>query len=167
MVTPERKAAINPNTQAMTEAISLARKISSRIKPSRKWEPLTRTEDQMDGSQVWENRLYEVTLRSHDSGWPLGSGEWKQIGISRKDGEPGHDWRDYQRIKNQLCGDEWEAVELYPAESRLLDPSSYFMLWCAPKIPVGIFTGRKVASPSTCIAPQRGWARGDEPKELR
>jgi hypothetical protein len=35
-----------------------------------------------------------------------------------------HDWRDLQRIKNQLVGPECEAVELYPAESRKVDTAN-------------------------------------------
>lgn len=148
----------------MEEMIREARKISSLIKPSRKWQVLTPAELQVDGSQVWENYLFEVTVRIHKEGWPLGGGEWVQIGISSKDGEPRHDWREFQRIKNQLLGDEWEAVELYPAESRLLDPSNYYMLWCAPKIPIGKFVGRKIMDSKTCIAPQRDWHKDDAPK---
>jgi len=42
-----------------------------------------------------------------------------------------------------------------------------FMLWCAPKIPIGKYEGRKVMGPKTCIAPQRGWESGTEPPELK
>jgi len=89
------------------------------------------------------------------------------LGIYCADGEPRHDWRDFQRIKNQLCGPEWEALELYPAESRLIDPSNYYLLWCAPKIPIGMYEGRRFLDSTTCLAPQRDWAKGDEPQELR
>jgi hypothetical protein len=40
-----------------------------------------------------------------------------------------HDWRDLQRIKNELVGPECEAVELYPAESRLVDTANQYHLW--------------------------------------
>jgi hypothetical protein len=89
------------------------------------------------------------------------------LGISCHDGEARHDWREFQRIKNDIAGPEWEAVELYPAESRLLDPSNYYSLWCFPKVPLGKHYGRVIAAPYNCIAPQRGWAKGDEPKELK
>ncbi len=145
------------------EFIALARRISARLKPSRRFQPLKPVDYPPDGMEVWENDLYEVTVRTHKEGWPLGGGNWVQIGICCVDGEPRHDWRDFQAIKNQLCGEEWEAVELYPAESRLVDPSNYYILFCAPKIPIGINHGRTIQGPATCVAPQRGWARGCEP----
>ena len=39
------------------------------------------------------------------------------------------DWRHRQLIKNQLLGEECEAVEIYPAESRLNDTSNKYHLW--------------------------------------
>jgi hypothetical protein len=144
----------------------LARKISARIKASRKFQPLKWSQEIMpDGAQIWDNDLYSVTVRIHKDGWPLGGGPWVQLGISCHDGEPRHDWRDFQAIKNQLCGPEYEAVELYPAESRLLDPSNYFILFCAPKIPLGIYQGRRFSNATNCMAPQRAWAKGEEPPE--
>jgi len=46
------------------------------------------------------------------------------ITVQRLDGQPARDWRDLQRIKNELVGAEREAVELYPQESRLMDMSN-------------------------------------------
>jgi hypothetical protein len=145
------------------EFIALARRISARLKPSRKFQVLKPADLWKEGVQVWENDLYEITVRIHHEGWPLGGGPWVQLGICCLDGEPRHDWRDFQMIKNQLCGEEWEAVELFPAESRLCDPSNYYILWCAPKIPLGMNNGRTIQTPTTCMAPQRGWAAGSEP----
>ena len=42
-----------------------------------------------------------------------------------------HDWRELQQIKNAICGEEIEAVELYPA-SRLVDTSNQYHLWALP-----------------------------------
>jgi hypothetical protein len=47
-----------------------------------------------------------------------------------------HDWRDFQRIKNELIGPEAEALEIYPAESRLVDTSNQFHLWCVEGLQV-------------------------------
>jgi hypothetical protein len=54
------------------------------------------------------------------------------LSIRRHDGEPCHDWRDFQRIKNEVAGEDVEAVELYPAESRLVDNANIYWLWCKP-----------------------------------
>lgn len=40
-----------------------------------------------------------------------------------------HSWRDFQRIKNELVGPECEFIELYPAESRLVDEANQYHLW--------------------------------------
>jgi hypothetical protein len=51
------------------------------------------------------------------------------LSIKRIDKEPIHDWRDLQEIKNIFLGTESEAVELYPAESRLIDSANQYHLW--------------------------------------
>lgn len=38
-------------------------------------------------------------------------------------------WRDKQRIKNEICGTKSEAVELFPAEERLMDTSNQYHLF--------------------------------------
>ena len=58
------------------------------------------------------------------------------------------DWRHFQRIKNEICGPEREAIELYPAESRLIDEANQYHLWVFPEgmnLPVG-FNERVVGS---------------------
>lgn len=136
------------------------------LHPSRKWEPLAHYTTDSSGVEEWVNDLYVVGVRRFKDGWPLGDGEWALLTVCLLDGSARHDWREFQRIKNELVGPEWEAVELYPAEGRLRDPSNMFALWCAPKIPLGWFGGRVVQGPENSLAPQRGWAKGDEPKEV-
>lgn len=142
------------------EDIKAARHVSAGLKPSSKWVKLKlmRILQGNEPVEVYENPTYEVTLRTYNEGWPFGGGKWALIGICSIDGAPRHDWRDFQRIKNDLVGSDWEAVELYPDEQRLLDPSNYYMLWCAPKIPIGKFEGRVIMNETNCIAPQRPFA---------
>ena len=69
------------------------------------------------------------------------------LSISRKDGECIHDWRELQKIKNELVGCEREAVEIYPRETRVLDARNSFHLWVfdvGVKIPFGFGEGLKV-----------------------
>lgn len=128
-----------------------------REKPSRL---LTRAKitytDVENGWDGWENDIYYGTLRRYSEGFPIGGGPYMILGISAIDESARHDWRDFQKIKNDLVGKEWEAVELYPAESRLVDPSNRFYLWCVPQ---GVFTfgwkERKVQGPVDMGAPQR------------
>lgn len=59
------------------------------------------------------------------------SDEVTQLNIRRRDGKPiFRDWRHFQRIKNEMVGAEVEAIELYPAESRLVDTSNKYHLFC-------------------------------------
>lgn len=51
------------------------------------------------------------------------------LSIKRIDREPIHDWRDLQQIKNEICGAEFEGVELYPRESRKVDTANQYHLW--------------------------------------
>lgn len=55
------------------------------------------------------------------------------LSIKRVDKDVIHDWRELQRIKNVILGKEIEAVELYPAESRLVDSANQYHLWAIPK----------------------------------
>jgi hypothetical protein len=81
---------------------------------------------------LWANETYQVSVRDLP-GFATLSGKVGQGGrhlsIKRIDQEPVHDWRDLQRIKNELLGPECEAVELYPAESRLVDSANQYHLW--------------------------------------
>lgn len=125
--------------------------------PSRKWTQCKIIEP-IEYFWSWENDAYYGSFRKYDCGFGIGGGPYAVIGISAVDETAKHDWRDFQRIKNDLVGEEWEAVELYPAESRLIDPSNRFYLWCVPK---GVFTfglpgtERKVLKASESDAPQR------------
>jgi hypothetical protein len=74
-----------------------------------------------DHDEVWLNDLYQVV--KHPAGTLI------HLNIRRVDGYPGRDWRHFQQIKNELCGPECEAVELYPAESRLVDQGNKYHLW--------------------------------------
>jgi hypothetical protein len=71
------------------------------------------------------NEIYRVETQ------PVGTGGLR-ITIQRLDGEMIRDWRHFQTIKNELAGEEREAVELYPAESRKVDTSNRWHLWVLP-----------------------------------
>ena len=79
----------------------------------------------------------------------------QQLSIERRDGAAVQDWRDLQAIKNQLCGSEYEAIELYPAESRVVDTLNVFHLFvllshedrASPRFPIGWTTGDRQTDP--------------------
>jgi len=119
--------------------------------------------DDQEHPEYWENDVYQVTVRRWTDDPVFGTrGGMIQIGISSLDGTARHDWREFQGIKNQIAGPECEAFELYPAESRLLDPSNYYTLWCFPglkRVKVGINEGRRVLDADEAMAPQRGFEK--------
>ena len=79
--------------------------------------------------EVWVYRKKNADSLVHN---PLYKGKCTYISIKRKDKKAVHDWRHFQQIKNELVGDEVEAIELYPKESRLHDTVNQYHLFCLP-----------------------------------
>jgi len=98
--------------------------------------------------EVWRNSRYQVLIAEHTD-FPIGV-PIIHLSIKRIDKREVHDWRDLQRIKTELCGPEREAVELYPAESRMVDEANQYHLWVFPEgmmAPFGYFGNRVVHHP--------------------
>lgn len=98
-------------------------------------------DDIRNNESIWMNDVYQVNRREipRDDG----SADDKPmvwLSIKRLDKGPARDWRDFQEIKNQLVGPECEGIELFPAESRLVDTANQYHLWCwsDPEFRVGI-----------------------------
>lgn len=145
-----------------------SRLLSASLQKSHKWVPLKCTIPlDLLGGEIWENPWYCVKVYRYQEGWLLAGGPWARIGISCHDGKPRHDWRVFQCIKNQVVGPEWWALELFPAESQLIDPSNYYLLYAAPSLPFGNRHGRVLAGSKNTLAPQRDWHPDDEPREVR
>ena len=116
-----------------------------------------------DGARgvLYENDAYSIAVR-----WDWLGDETEtdsaMLQVSRIDGGSVMDWRDLQAIKSAILGPEWEGVELYPAESRLKDPSNARYLWCRrTAFPFGMKPPRVVFNSDVAIAPQRPF---DEPE---
>lgn len=123
-----------------------------------KWTPFHRMMYEDPAAQLWVNSRYQVTWRLRAI--TVGGREVAVVllGISNFDQSARHDWREFQRIKNELVGPEWEAVEIHPPESRLVDPSNFYLLWCFEQslFEVGM-NERRVLVPASSIAPQRAF----------
>jgi hypothetical protein len=83
-------------------------------------------EDMEQPDLVVKNSRYQVSLyfQVHPE-----FGEMAHLSIKTLDRAAHHDWRDLQRIKNELCGEQCDAVEIYPAESKLVDSANQYHLW--------------------------------------
>jgi hypothetical protein len=93
---------------------------------------------------LYANDHVVVHLRVLDD---AGRDGWVHLSIRHHNRSAIRDWRMFQRIKNELMGDDREAIELYPAESRMVDEANSYHLWVAPKgvtFPVGFDEGRLV-----------------------
>lgn len=123
------------------------------------WGPFVRNPDSdTPQGDAWTNGRYDCVVALFLAELPTGEQVTaKRLQICNFDQSARHDWRDFQRIKNELIGPEWEAVELYPAESRLRDPSNAFYLWCFPAHVFSWlgFQSRLVCDADQAIAPQR------------
>lgn len=84
------------------------------------------------GARVYKNSIYQVEYSVVQGPPPFGRIVY--LSIKTLDKQPRHDWREMQRIKNELVGEEVEAVEVYPAESRLVDTSNQFHMFCFPEL---------------------------------
>jgi hypothetical protein len=115
--------------------------------------------------KIYKNALYtvlvkQVTMRAN---FPA----MTHLSVRRNDRQPIFDWRDMQRVKNDLIGEENEGVQLFPAESRLLDTSNQYHMYVIndPKIsfPFG-YEERHVSEQSFHGSAQRRFA--DKPDDL-
>jgi len=131
---PLQRGTCLPITSALVEAVAKSGNVSL-------GEARVQLEQEID-LPIWYNDMYQVQVRELENGWT-------HLNIRRCDGKViFRDWRHFQAIKNQICGHEREAVELYPAESRLVDTSNKYHLWVAPEgtwLPIG-YGARSVAN---------------------
>jgi hypothetical protein len=76
-----------------------------------------------DTTTYWTNDRYQVIARI------VADGSMVHLSIKRHDRKALHDWRHLQQIKNEVVGYGCEAVELYPADERVLDEANQYHLW--------------------------------------
>lgn len=99
--------------------------------------------------EMWRNDRYVATVDRDPTGWI------RSISVRRTDRKPDIPWRHLQRIKNDIAGDEAEAIELFPAESRLVDTANQRWLWLprpGVKLDIGFTGGRNVKGPESAAA---------------
>jgi len=121
------------------------------------WTPFEKMPDsvpaQIGADEGWINSRYQVWI--YRAGNSRSANDWNRIFPDSEEEFPtftqlsikslendhyAHDWRDLQRIKNELMGHECEALELYPSMKRIVDTSNQFHLWVIEndgQIPVG------------------------------
>lgn len=96
--------------------------------------------------ELWANDIYEVFVAyldgSPDTGWHLS--------IKRYDRAPVRNWRHFQQMKNEICGEHAEGLELFPGEHRLADNANQYHLFVMPlgtPVPIGFEGGMTLLDP--------------------
>lgn len=113
---------------------------------------------------VFMNDLYQVNVRKVEMPFGPTKGDMLHLSIKRRDKQSIHDWRHLQQIKNMVVGPECEAMELYPAESRLVDTANQYHLW--------VFVSSDVRFPigwhqRLVLTPEELEAQGDAPNAVQ
>lgn len=90
-------------------------------------------------ARTFVNSIYQVEVEARPLPPPLGLAIW--LSFKTRDRQPRHNWREMQRMKNEILalvgfarGEHVEAVELFPDEDRLVDTCNQFHLWCFPDL---------------------------------
>lgn len=123
----------------------------------------------LDDDKVFVNDQYQVNVKFGDKEKGMKGFLW--LSIKRKDKNWIRDWRELQKIKNLIAGPEREGMELFPAESRLVDSSNQFHIFVLAEgdsFPFGykkrlIVKGHKGGWGKG--SSQRPWKPGEEPSD--
>lgn len=149
------------------------------VPPDEPWTPFQRAVGRdgkrqcFDGTHwfdIWKNSRYTVMTRIVKStNTDSDCVDLVHLSIKRNDKRPVTSWRDLQKIKNELVGPECEGMQIFPAESRLVDTSNQFHLWCFkdPKIriPFG-YDERFVSEGNSCGAVQEAFEDHVRPDDI-
>ncbi len=78
--------------------------------------------------ETWGNDRYTVSVRFLNGD----RDGFVEIGVHNHKRTPHVPWRHLQQIKNEVLGPDREAVQLFPAEDRLVDTANEFWLYVYP-----------------------------------
>ena len=106
--------------------------------------------DDLISDETWGNDRYTVSVHLLDGD----RDGFVELAVHNHNRTPHVPWRHLQQIKNEVLGPDREAVQLFPAEDRLVDTANEYWLYVYPvgKAPmrnrrtkVGMDYGRNVA----------------------
>lgn len=78
--------------------------------------------------KVYLNGMFIVQIYDTPNAWSA-----ERVMIRWNDARPDHDWALFQRIKNDLFGEDRVALEVYPSEEHKQDVANVYWLWVLPK----------------------------------
>lgn len=89
------------------------------------------------GSRAMMNNLHMVVIKDVETT----QGVVRHLHIQRLDRRPIHKWESLQQVKNEICGVQAEAVEIYPPQDEVVNAYNHYHLWVLPegiKMPFGL-----------------------------
>lgn len=118
----------------LDEMRKVAKSVNKSIAELAPWTPFEEAEGNplLPDDRIFINSRYQVSIRMREAPEPFGL--LIELSIKTRDRAPHHDWRDFQRIKNELIGEQFEAMELYPSEKRLVDTANQYYLFVFPEM---------------------------------
>lgn len=95
--------------------------------------------DQTDCQQIYLNSRYKVFVKWNGVE-KITNNHLKNkeicgimhLSIKNHFNSPIHDWREMQRIKNEICGTACEGIEICPSKDKLVDTCNQYHLWVLP-----------------------------------
>lgn len=141
---PAELIPLEPDTRARMIADCI------RLDPTMTPEQAAALLDDIGRESIYLNSRYQVNARKLHG--PAGFPDIGHLSIKRLDKERvGREkYRDFMRIKDEICGEEYEAVEIFPARSDEIDTANQFHLWVfldpAFRLPFGWHGQRLVSS---------------------
>ena len=100
--------------------------------------------------ETWGNARYTVSVHLLDGK----RDGFVEIAVHNHNRTPHVPWRHLQQIKNEVVGPDREAVQLFPAEDRLLDTANEYWIYVYPTgdapmrkrgVKIGMDRGRTVS----------------------
>ena len=88
---------------------------------------------------IFKNDIYTCVVRVMSDGII-------HLSFRTRDNSTEIPWPHKQQIKNDICGEEREAIEIFPAMSRIVDAANQYHLWVYPEeyiIPTGFLHHNK------------------------
>ena len=88
-------------------------------------------------AEIYVNDIYQVAVYRNEEADELVhldelKGRCTWLSIKRRDKRPVNNWQDMQTIKNRLVGVDCDAIQIFPAESRMINMANQYHLIVLP-----------------------------------
>lgn len=146
------------------------KRLQNRVSSRPRWTPFESVGPQTTECLLAEGEVYrdecDIYLNSRYKVAKYDDGQIIHLSIKRLDGQALQDWRELQWIKNELLGEAAEAVQLHPAESRLVDMCDQVHLWAIKKGRFAFGFEERIVSEGTTLPGQTQRPFEEKPVDL-